>query len=294
MKSIPIPLLVHCAGPVTTLATCLRALRQDGIVMRFTDFDKSLTLDLAGVGFGSSETFDSGGYTRSAVSSATQSVSNQEILGLLDSEMITDTDMRAGVYDKATIWMFTLNWNSPTDGIIKLQRGELGEVHLLGGRFTVDLFGLVTLLDRTMLEIYGPICRADLGDARCKVDIGALREDAEVSTVTDQRTFVISGAGLARTGPAPNGYGLVKWASGTNTGLAMEIKAWDQATKTVTLYQKMVSPIAPGDQMSIWPGCDKLAATCYGVYSNIANMRGEPNVPGMDSLMQTGLITAGQ
>ena len=45
MRTLPPELAAAIAGPVTTLATCWRLTRKDGIVLGFTDHDEALTFD---------------------------------------------------------------------------------------------------------------------------------------------------------------------------------------------------------------------------------------------------------
>ena len=45
MKTVSAALAAHIAGPVTTLATCWRITRTDGLVFRFTDHDRDLAAD---------------------------------------------------------------------------------------------------------------------------------------------------------------------------------------------------------------------------------------------------------
>jgi hypothetical protein len=45
MKAVSASLAAHLTGPVTTLATCWRITRTDGVVFRFTDHDRDLVVD---------------------------------------------------------------------------------------------------------------------------------------------------------------------------------------------------------------------------------------------------------
>lgn len=94
---------------------------------------------------------------------------------------------------------------------------------------------------------------------------------------------------LATPGASPAAhwftYGAVNWESGLNAKLAMEVKGWDAATNTVTLYLQMPYVIAVGDKLSIYPGCTKLVPACVAKFDNILNMRAEPYVPGQDAIL---------
>ena len=100
-------------------------------------------------------------------------VDNLELQGILfDSTDITETDLRAGLFNGATVRIFLVNWQNPADGDVKLRRGTLGEVTITDqGTFRAELRGLSQALAQTKGELFQAECQADLGDARCKVPI---------------------------------------------------------------------------------------------------------------------------
>ena len=80
--------------------------------------------------------------------------------------------------------------------------------------------------------------------------------------------------------------GLLLWTSGLNSGQAMEIKSYAEATQEMVLFLKMREAVAVGDFLTVLPGCDKTAATCIAKFGNIINFQGEPDVPGEDQILQ--------
>jgi hypothetical protein len=86
---------------------------------------------------------------------------------------IVEAEVRAGLFDGAAIALSFVHWqDADTYGEIKLRRGTLGEVRLTPqGHFTAELRGLSQPLAQSTLQIYGPACRADLGDHRCRFPI---------------------------------------------------------------------------------------------------------------------------
>ena len=65
----------------------------------------------------------------------------------------------------------------------------------------------------------------------------------------------------------------------------MEIKAF--LNTQVTFVLPMPNAVAVGDTFHAIAGCDKSFPTCYSRFANAVNFRGEPYVPGMDSLLTT-------
>lgn len=166
MKSVSVALAAHLEQELTTLATCWHLLRRDGVEFFFTDHDRNLIVD-------GNEYLCAVGYTRTAIENdVSLSVDNLDVMGFLDNETITDIDLRAGTYDYAEVFVFTVNWADLSQGILKQRRGWLGEVTMAeNGIFKAELRGLTQALSQTIGEVYSPECRADLGDNRCKVPI---------------------------------------------------------------------------------------------------------------------------
>jgi uncharacterized phage protein (TIGR02218 family) len=53
----------------------------------------------------------------------------------------------------------------------------------------------------------------------------------------------------------------------------------------------MPYPVAVGDQFTISAGCDRSMGTCIGRFNNIVNFRGEPYVPGTDTIYKSQVTT---
>ena len=114
---------------------------------------------------------------------------------------------------------------------------------------------------------------------------------AQVLTVTNNRVFTINVTEARAVDDWFNG-GAVLWSSGANRGISMEIKDWIAASNTLTLFLPMPNPVADGDYLRVYPGCDKRLTTCRGKFfmrdsinfdsGNQFNFRGEPFLPGRD------------
>src|SRR5512134_159062 len=158
-----------------------------------------------------------------------------------------------------------------------MRRGWFGEVTLNeGAKFRTELRGVTQALQQRLGEIYSPECRADLGDDRCKVDLGLWTRTGTVTGVID---------GAATTDGWFNG-GLLTWATGANAGRAIEVKSWTASTGRIELFMAVGYAIVIGDTFGVYPGCDKRLDTCIGRFNNVINFRGEPYVPGIDAMMQ--------
>lgn len=279
MKTVSGGLGTHVQQQVTTLATCWKITRKDGNIFAFTDFDKDLTI--GGIVYLSST-----GYSRTAIASNSNlSVDNLNVDGMLDSNNITDADVRAAKFDYADVEIFAVNWSDLTQGILKLRKGTFGEVSLGDLSYTTELRGLSQAFANKCGQICTPTCRAVLGDTKCKVDLTPFTFTGTVATQAGNRKqFTVSGPAAAK--PANYFYGgVITWLTGLNANRKMEVRLWDGAGN-ITLFLPMTDPIVVGDTFSLVAGCDHKLSTCIGTFNNVVNFRGEPYVPGLTSIMQ--------
>jgi uncharacterized phage protein (TIGR02218 family) len=275
MKTISNGLAQHLGGEVMTLATCWRITRRDGVEQGFTDHVRDLEVD--GVGYRAAS-----GYTRTAIrSTGDLAVDNLDVESVFSDEGISEEDLRAGRYDFAEVRMFVVNYEDLGQGILKLRRGWLGEVTIRDGVYVAELRGMTQKLQMTVGEVYTPDCAADLGDARCSVDLSSFEESGIVSAVGSATTFETA---LAQATGWYDG-GELTWTGGANAGQTVAARSWDAATGTLTLFLPALYPIEAGDVFMIRPGCDKAFATCKAKFDNAVNFRGFPHVPGNDQVL---------
>lgn len=276
MKTVSNSFENHLAQEVTTLATCWRLQRRDGVVMGFTDHDRSLAI-------GGVEYEAQTGFTPTAISASSGlNVDNLDVQGMLEASAIHEEEVMAGLYDFAEIEVFLVNHQAPAEGRLMLRRGWLGEITLRSGQFVAEVRGLTQKLSQQLGNLYGPACRAALGDAQCRVEMEGYTFSGTVGTALSEAVF-----GDAARGEK-NGYfaaGKVTFTSGKNAGLSMEVKGFDKGQFTLTL--PMPYEIAVGDGYRAAAGCDKNFATCVQRFDNAINFRGEPHVPGMDRMLET-------
>ncbi len=275
MKHLSENLNAHIQGEVTSLATCWKIRRQDGIVLGFTTHDKRLEFE--GLAYRPTGAFS----PTTIASSNAFNVDNLDIQGVLNSAAITEEDLSSGRYDFAEVEIFLINWMVPADGKLVLRSGWMGEVTLKDGVFVAEVRGLMQSFQQTIGEVYSAECRADLGDNRCRVDLSLFSVSGIVTGVVDKTTFSDTGRSEA------DGwfkYGLLSWISGGNAGLSIEVR--EQTGQQFSLFDDMPHQIMTGDRYRVHAGCDKRNATCKTRFNNIVNFRGEPFVPGTDSIVK--------
>lgn len=277
MRTIPSALQAKLDSGVTTLCRCWRITRTDGAVQGFTDHDEDVALDgvscRAGTGLTGSEVAQKLGLA----------VDGAELSGALADDGLNEADLAAGRYDAAGVELWLTDWSEPSLRVL-LAKGVLGEVRREGAAFTAELRGLSHRLAEENGRLYTAGCSADLGDARCTVNLTnpALRGSGSVAALTATSAFTASGLG----GYADGWFtaGRLAFVGGANAGLAVEVKIHRNAAEGVTLelWQAMPEPIAAGDSFTVTAGCDKRYATCRDRFGNGVNFRGFPQIPGND------------
>ncbi len=273
MKTFPAGLQDHLDTGATTLCHCWQITRGDGVILGFTDHDRDLS-------FNSISFEAAAGFTATSVeSSLGLNVDNLEVVGALSSERLNDDDLARGTYDNAAITIWRVNWQDVSQRII-MRAGNLGEVSRGPNAFSAEVRGLAHALNQVTGRVFQRVCDADLGDARCGVNIASATNTASgtISTVESRRGFMVSGIETFSQGWFARG--TLTWVTGANATRSMEVKR--HAGSHLELWLAMADPIAVGDTFSITAGCDKTFAICRQKFANALNFRGFPHMPGND------------
>lgn len=277
MRLLPAGLQEHLDTGATTLCWCWRIVRADGVALGFTDHDNDLAFD--------GTTFEAAtGFTASEIESTVGlGVDNLDVESVLRSGALNEDDLATGLYDGAEVEVFRVNWQD-TDQRVLIRSGHLGEVTRGRHSFRAEIRGLAHQLQQPKGRIYQFGCDADLGDARCTVDLEgpSFKGVGSVSMTDGARVLTASGLDAFESDWFTRG--LLIWTSGANDGLKIEVKLHTNADGVVTLelWQRMSRPIADDDGFTVTAGCDKQYATCRNKFSNGVNFRGFPHIPGND------------
>ncbi|MEP2943579.1 MAG: DUF2163 domain-containing protein [Hyphomicrobiales bacterium] len=277
MRELSEDLKSHLVIGATTLCQCWMIVRADGVVQGFTDHDDVLSFD--DIVFQP----QSGLTASEAVTNLGLGVDTSEIEGALQSEKISETALHAGDYDNAKVTVFVVNWQAVEQRTV-LRVADIGEVTCEDGLFRAELRGLMHELNQVQGRLFENTCDADLGDARCMVDLSnaAFNAQGTLTTVLDTQTFLVEGVDTF-----PDGWfdrGLLTWTSGENLDRVIEVDSQFSALSgsQLRIWLPMPAPIKQGDTFSLVTGCDKLFPTCQSKFNNATNFRGFPHIPGND------------
>jgi len=281
MKALSAPFAAHLASGATTLARCWKIERRDAAVLGFTDHDRDLAFD--GVTYRAAT-----GLTATRVESPLGlGVGDLSVMGVLADASLSETDLAKGLYDDAKVTLQLVNWQDVSQRTI-LRTGHLGEVRRSDQSFVAEVRGLAHKLDEVTGRRFMFGCDADLGDARCGIDLedAAFSASGAVASVTSsERAFLASGLG-AFAGELFT-RGRLLWTSGGNSGGAAEVKrhTLSGTVHTIELWLPQAVALQIGDAFALTAGCDKQFATCAAKFANQLRFRGFPHMPGNDWAM---------
>lgn len=268
------------AGDVTTLALCWKLTRGDGVVLGFTGHDHDLVVD--GVRYRARP-----GMTPSAVShSMDLSADSMEAEGFLSSAGLTAEDLENGRWAEARVELFACDWHDSDAGRLGLMKGTIGSVSRMGfgpgTAFRAELLSELAGLEMVEPVRLSPLCRAELGDGRCGVDMAARRVVVEALDWSGYRLRISA----APFEPERYAWGRIRWLSGPMTGVDRRVSAIEG--DELLLEEPLPDLPEKGSRVWLWEGCDKRFATCCQRFRNALSFDGEPHVPGTDALLRYG------
>ena len=275
MRQLSAGLQSHLDSGTTTLCRCWRLTLRSGEKFGFTDHDEALVFE--------DTTFEAqAGFSGSEIeSSLGLNVDNLEASGALQSGVLDEGRLNAGDYDHAIIEIWLVNWQDVAQRILQRQ-GHLGEVTYGQGHFSAELRGLAHVMNQQKGRLFQFSCDADLGDAKCGVDVHAsgLHGSATITAVTGNS---IELSGLAGFADDWFTRGSVLWSTGRKVEIKRHRSFADHAR--IDFWSRPKFIIAVGEAVTVHVGCDKQFTTCKAKFSNTLNFRGGPHMPGSDFVL---------
>jgi len=253
---------------VTTMATCWKLKLKNNTELGFTDFVRDIVINNL------TYKAQSGFFSSSIESTATVSVDNLEIGGFLNEESISKEDILSALYDHAFLEIFVINYQDASEERIVLKSGYLGEVRLKNNQFVAEVRGLSEKLSNSIGSLYSPTCRAEFCGTECKLkktyeiecNIVSIENKTQIK-IDREINNILYDCGVVKIGEH---FIPIKKCNDDNITLMFQVPA-------------ILLPVT----CTLYSGCDKSFNTCYGVYDNAVNFRGEPHVPGIDEIHKT-------
>ena len=257
---------------VTTSAYLWRLEREDGIAMGFTSHDRDLVVDAF-------RYRAAPGMVPSSIAlSDSLDIDNVEIAGVMTSAAIAATDLVAGRWDGALLYISLIDWEQPDVEPLSLICGEFGEITRSGDSFTVEMLGATSFLNEPIAPLTSPTCRAEFGDRQCNLSLHRHQREGRIITISGDEIGIDELRGAA----ADFAFGSLRFLNGPNCGISYAIVGGQG--DVVILADLPSQPVVVGARVLITEGCNKNFATCRDRFANSINFRGEPYLPGNDLL----------
>lgn len=250
--------LALVASSSITLARCVKVTRLDSTVVAVTDHNKQLTV--------SSVDYEPTGYSPTDVSKKIGlSTGNLDIIGLINSDSVTEADLEDGKYNGAAVEIFFIDYTDTTQAAITDVAGTLGEVQFIDGQYTFQLRSLTEAFEQKAGDVYQPTCRYELGSSSydsvterygCGVTLSSYTSTGTVATVVTQR-FSFTDTGRTEADDYWQ-YGTLTWTAGANNGATNLVKRSVQSSNQIDLVLREKNDIAATDTYSITAGCNHL------------------------------------
>ena len=165
MRALPSALAAQLApGAAGQLAFCWILTRRDGVSLGFTDHDRPLMLN--GVTCQAATGFSPG----AAKAELGSRPGEAEVRGVLNAQSLNEADIAAGLYDRASVEAWRVDWTDTTVAML-LWRGTIIELTRQGPSVEARIGGPLQALEIVVGRTFQRACDAELGDARCKVDV---------------------------------------------------------------------------------------------------------------------------
>lgn len=272
---IPVGLQDHLNTRETTVCWCWKIERKDGTVLGFTNHDRDLVFD--------SVTYEaSTGFLGTEIESQLgMNVDNMDVMGAVESDRISETDIEAGKYDNADITVYLVNWSDVSERVV-MKKGSIGNIKRGHTLFEGEVRGISHELQQVQGRLYNYKCDALLGDSRCGVSLSSstYTGSGAATRINSRSSMQVSGLSSYTSGWF--GKGKLTFTSGDNNGVVREVQTHiiSSSVVTVNLWDPTPFDIEVGDTFTVVAGCDKLFKTCKAKFNNFQRFRGFPHVPG--------------
>lgn len=244
------------------------------------------------------------GISPTAVQSMLNAVTTMELQGIYQSGIFERTDVIAGKWDFADVEIFSAAWDLPALGELVHFKGNLGDIKDYGEYFTAEGRGLIARLSQDPATVTSRNCRvtkfknSQCGFTGTTVTIGATTYNLDytgapaISIDSTRRTVFFLGTywtdQLVPLPIPPDAFfanGVITGETGANAGISREILKSSYSSGKMRISTKRAFPfdVAGGDEFTIKAGCNRTVEDCKK-YGNIINFRGEPYVPGIESM----------
>jgi len=280
----------HLNG-TTSLAVFMKITAKDGTVLRVCNTTRNKIVD--------GETYFAYPLQPSQLQ-ATNGLKpdNLEITAVY-SGLFTAATLRAKKWLGARVEYRVMNYRDFLMGHALRRTGFVGETKIGKISAQPELKSLSQKLSEPVGLTYLETCNADLGDARCGVDLTGntvtgyrMRINAHVTAVLNRQQFTVAFDQTIKPADAavllaPDGFykeGKYEFTSGGNDEAAGHIIS--NSGNGITLLLPLFYSLEIGDTLQLTVGCDRRINTCRDLFNNVVNNRSFYMLPGREKLLR--------
>lgn len=254
------------------ISNIIKIVLQNGDILGFTDNENVLTVD--GVQYQPAP-----GLQRLRLTiTGNAEVSNQEFgSAWLD---VPESDLKGGLFDNAEVEVAWCSWFHPEYGKLSVFTGTLGEISWSDEGFKADVVNQMKNLELILGNMYTAQCRHSLFNTPRIGKIGACNVNPAAFTFTGSITSVeINKWKFTIDVNQPDKYfsnGRITFTSGLNNEMSYVVKV--HTGNVIELYLPTSYVVSPGDNFTIYAGCDLTLGTCRSKFNNVVNFGGFPHI----------------
>ena len=183
-----------------------------------------------------------------------------------------------GQFDGALLQLeraFMPTYGDTSPGTVVLFAGRISDIDCSRSGIDLKCRSHLELLNIQMpRRLWQSSCTHVFGDTMCQFDRSELQATFTAGPGSTQVQISTS------INPTPSNLytqGTIIAATGANAGSSRSVA--NMAFGWVYLKLAFLSPVLPGDQFQLLPGCDRTIATCTSVFNNAIHFGGSPYIP---------------
>lgn len=252
--------------------------RLDGVVLRIAECEEAITI--------SAQTYTPlpGCVISSVKHIINGEMPSMEIMFAHAVGGVLDTGkLNTGFWDGAAVVVYVVDRNNLTALGDALFTGVIDTVNVdpIGTSGSFDIRGVAAQAE-AFIQTYQPMCRTDLFSSLCQLNAASFAQTGTVDTILDLFNFTVAGL----VSPPADGY-FNQGTFVTASGFKAVVANWINSSLKITTYQRVVFDprMIEGEAITLYPGCDKTAATCRTKFNNKINFQGEDHFLGINSIV---------
>ena len=170
---------------------------------------------------------------------------------------------------------FMATYGDTSPGTVVLFAGRISDIDCTRTGIDVKCRSHLELLNIQMpRRLWQSSCTHTLGDAMCQFDRSNLQATFSAGPGSSEAQIATS---VSPTPPNLYIQGTVIGVTGANAGSSRTVANMSGGWVYVRLA--FLSPILPGDQFQLLPGCDHTLSTCTNLFNNVIHYGGFPYIP---------------